>query len=89
MSEKTAKADRKKAAEDNIAFAIGITVMKDGGYTLDVPQGASMPLTVDVLMRASLKVYNTFIEALNRKQMASKIVQPVGGIPDGLLRRAP
>lgn len=89
MSEKQAKAERKAAAEGNIKYVISITVMKDGGFEMEVPKGSSIPLTLDVLMRASQRVLATFVQALQQKKAASAIIQPAGRIPDGLLRRAP
>ena len=89
MSEKAAKAARKEAEANKVLYSIVIEVHNDGGYALEVPKGASMALTCDVLMRASHKVYTTFMEALNKKQAAQSLIKPVGGIPGGLLRRSP
>lgn len=89
MSEKAAKATRKEEAEKKIIFRITIDVQDDGGFIMEVPQGANMITTLDVLMRASQKVLGTFAQALQQKKAASAIVQPVGGIPEGLLRREP
>lgn len=89
MSEKAAKQARKEEASGKILYTILIEVHNDGGYAMEVPKGASMPLTCDVLMRASHKVYTTFVEALNKQQAAKTLVKPVGGIPEGLLRRSP
>jgi len=89
MSEKAAKQARKEDAEKKIIFRIAIDVLEDGGFVMEVPKGASMVTALDVLMRASQKVFGTFVNALQQKQAASAIVQPVGGIPEGLLRKSP
>jgi len=89
MSESTAKKARKEEAEKKIIFRITIDVHEDGGFGMEVPKGASMVTALDVLMKASQKVFETFVQALQRKQAASAIVRPVGGIPEGLLRREP
>ncbi len=87
MSEKSAKAERKAGAEKNVIFRITIDVHDDGGYAMEIPKGASMVTACDVLMRASHKVFGTFVQALQRKQAAQSLIQPMGGIPEGLLRR--
>ena len=84
MSDKAAKATR-KAAE--ILYTITIRVAPDGGFEMEVPKGANIPLTLDVLMRASQKVLGTFISTLKQQKAAESIIQPAGGIPEGLLRR--
>ncbi len=87
MSEKAAKQARKEAGDKKIVFRITIDVHDDGGYAMEVPKGASMVTALDVLMRASQKVFGTFVQALQKKQAAQALVQPMGGIPEGLLRR--
>ncbi len=87
MSEKKAKAQRKEAEEKKTIYSITIDVYEDGGYAMEVPKGASMASAVDVLMRASQKVFGTFVQALQRKQATQALVQPMSGIPEGLLRR--
>jgi len=89
MSEKAAKAERKQAAEEDILYDITIRVRKDGGFEMIIPQGANIPLTLDVLLRSCTKVLTTFVEALQKQQVAKAMVQPVAGIPEGLLRREP
>jgi len=89
MSEKAAKAARQQAAEEDILYTIIVKVRKDGGFEMEVPKGANIPLTLDVLMRASQKVLNTFVETLQKQKATQAMVQPVAGIPEGLLRREP
>ena len=94
MSEKAAKAERKKADEaarvENTNFVITITVMKDGGFEMIVPKGASVILAQDVLMRAQTQVWNTLLQNMAKTAAAAgerKIMRPMPGIPEGLLRR--
>ncbi len=88
MSEKQAKAARKEAKAADILYTMTIEVMKDGGFALEVPQGANIPLTLDVLMRCSQKVLGTFIQTLNKQRAAgTPSIVPSGVIPEGLLRR--
>lgn len=87
MSEQQAKAARKRAATED--YEITIRVMKGGAFEMEVPKGASIPTTLDVLMRCQRQVWETFLKTLQAQQVAKRIVQPVGGVPEGLLRRAP
>ncbi len=89
MSEKAAKAERKAIKAEDIAYVVTIRVLKSGGFEMEVPQGASIPTTMDVLMRCQGQVWNTFLTTLQKQAAAKKLVQPVGGIPEGLLRREP
>jgi hypothetical protein len=84
MSEKAAKADRKK---EEFLYTITINVARDGGFSMEVPKGANIPLTLDVLMRASQKVLGTFVNTLQQQKAIQGLVKPAGGIPEGLLRR--
>ena len=91
MSQRRAKEARRKAEAENVLYQIVITVNADGGFELEVPKGASVPLTLDVLMRAQKQVWDTFLVKLNQQAAEKRMVQPIpsGRIPEGLLRRQP
>lgn len=87
MSERTAKAARKEEEEKpKILFSFVVEVHEDGGFALEVPKGAPIPLVLDVLMRAQRKVWDVFIKAFHKKTTQPQIVIPTG-VPEGALRR--
>jgi len=87
MSEKQAKAARKQEAVDEAWYDIIISVKKNGGFQMEVPKGSPIPMTLDVLMRCQKQVWDTFLSTLQAQQAKQQLVKPVGGIPEGLLRR--
>lgn len=93
MSESKVKAERKEEKEkaeaeaQEVLFQIVIDVHKNGGFSMLVPKGASVILAQDVLMRAQTQVWGTLLENMAKMGKGQRLVQPMSGIPEGLIRR--
>ena len=80
MSEKKAKAERKKEEKveepdlGNHLFDVTIQVYDTGKFALIAPKGASIPLALDCCMRACHQLWSMIVQKFSQKPKAPMIV---------------